>query len=177
MNTGEMRYILERELSCPVRFGWSAAETVVTLKNSGVEINLRMAKDGEGFLRFLARYAKAAVFLKKNAETAVPESWLHGLALRDAGADTLKLGLLDAKMPKRRTWFTPAALWCYCCASEDTETVSLLEELPEVGWYGGKYPESALPIFCGRRMRMLWSERRQKRLSPFLWGFACGCAP
>ena len=149
MNTGEMRYILERELSsldvaCPVRFVWSAAETVITLDKGGVEINLRMAEGEEDVLRFLARYAAEAVFLNETAKTVVPESWLHGLACREAKEDRLMLGLLRRKLPKRRTWFTPAALWCSYRAAEDKEVLSGISALPEVGWYGGKYPESAL---------------------------------
>ena len=121
------------------------------------------SEDGQQlFLRFFCRWmAEHARFLS-GAETE-PVSYLHGLALlerlarrnnRNASRDVWLPRRTGPVFRGRRPWFSAVSLLCARPAlvwasgqrelPPETAVLDALEQLPEIGWYGGRTPESSL---------------------------------
>lgn len=127
-----------------------------------------------------------------------PRSYLHGLALLEGlrcrteteGRRRLHLSASGERgFQKKRRWLTPLNIFCAAeafpwtverrggiCSPAERETLGRLETglralaaLPEVGWYGGSFPESSLIWALGTLSRLPETERTS---SPFRRGSA-----
>ena len=174
LKPGEIRACLEEAFSaetgapgicCHLRFGWKPGRTVWSIRcgKTGeltAEVNLRMTEGNRfsepeeqmRYLRFLSRYGAGRLSGMARAQTAVPESYLEGLAILEDLETAERCCVLDLYLPGEKRpcgkfRFGPADLLAVMAAQRETgykAVPEILCELPEICYTKPARPVSSL---------------------------------